>query len=87
MSQRAIDYAAAARDDVVAAMVAAGMDPAGLEVQAVVTAADAAGQVTGTTPDDIDAADTRLDLDAAAAAAATGAAGEGPATAAVLARG
>ena len=38
-------------------------------------------------PDDIDAADTRLDLDAAAAAAATGAAGEGPATAAVLARG
>ena len=37
-------------------------------------------------PDDIDAADTRLDLDAAAAAA-TGAAGEGPATAAVLARG
>ncbi|GIU57589.1 thiol reductant ABC exporter subunit CydC [Arthrobacter sp. NicSoilC12] len=38
-------------------------------------------------PDDIDAADTRLDLDAAAAAAAVGAAGEGPATAAVLARG
>jgi ATP-binding cassette subfamily C protein CydCD len=35
-------------------------------------------------PDDIDAADTRLDLDAAAVAAA---AGEGPATAAVLARG
>ncbi|WP_018772403.1 thiol reductant ABC exporter subunit CydD [Arthrobacter sp. 131MFCol6.1] len=35
-------------------------------------------------PNDIDAADTRLDLDAAAAAAA---AGEGPATAAVLARG
>lgn len=38
-------------------------------------------------PDDIDAADTRLDLDAAAAAAAVGAAGEGPAAAAVLARG
>lgn len=35
-------------------------------------------------PDDIDAADTRLDLDGAAAAAATG---HGPATAAVLARG
>ncbi|MEY9776183.1 thiol reductant ABC exporter subunit CydD [Arthrobacter sp. MW3 TE3886] len=35
-------------------------------------------------PNDVDAADTRLDLDAAAAAAA---AGEGPATAAVLARG
>ena len=35
-------------------------------------------------PNDIDPADTRLDLDAAAAAAA---AGEGPAPAAVLARG
>ena len=38
-------------------------------------------------PDDIDVADTRLDLDAAAAAAPAGAAGEDPAPTAVLARG
>ncbi|MFF2244187.1 thiol reductant ABC exporter subunit CydD [Arthrobacter sp. NPDC058130] len=38
-------------------------------------------------PNDVDAADTRLDLDAVAAAVAAGAAGDGPAPAAVLARG
>ncbi len=38
-------------------------------------------------PDDIDVADTRLNLDAAAAAAPAGAAGEDPAPTAVLARG
>ncbi|MFP5392098.1 MAG: flagellar hook protein FlgE [Gammaproteobacteria bacterium] len=49
-------YAAEAGNAVVAAMAALGMDPAGIDAQAVLTAATAAGQVVGTTPDQIDAA-------------------------------
>ncbi len=56
LQQAAVDYAAAARDSVINAMTTLGIDPAGIDVAAVTAAADAAGLVIGTTPEQIDAA-------------------------------
>ena len=56
MGARAATYAAAARDAVLGAMTALGVAPGSLEATAVTTAATAAGNVLGTSPEQIDAA-------------------------------
>ncbi len=56
LQQTAVDYAAAAGTAVTNAMVALGIDPAGIDVANVTAAATSAGLVIGTTPDAIDAA-------------------------------